>query len=523
MTVVAELADGRRLEFPDGTDPAVVQSTVKKMIGATASAPTAAGPDRNRLAETGAGALRGVMGIGNTIIDAATYLPSKAIPALEEFRDWRRGGTAQMDQQHKDSNFYAGGKLAAELAGTAGAGGLIAKGARAIPAVAAAAPNLIRAIETSGFVGGGLPTRAAGGAIAGAGSTALADPQSAGAGAAIGGALPVVGKAAGALGSKVAGMLPEKVPANPMKLAAAREAAAAGLVIPPPEIKPQGMVLEALSGWGGKPKLLQVASESNVDKVTTMTRKDLGLAGEGPITPAELDQIKAPHLAVYEDARKLSPDADDAVDAWRQANSDAQKHSLYYEVSKNPKAEKAAKQFRKDARTYAAVIAEEARLAGKPELAEQLAKARVALGQIGSAERAINQVGEVSGIKLGKQLEKGVPLSGGMLSAAKAARVFPKAMQDLRQAPNMFSPVDAGLALGTAATTGDAKYLALILGRPLARALALSGPAQRRAMADPRQRSALLQALMNRTGGAEAYRLAPNRLAPQLGQEGFDQ
>lgn len=33
MTIQAELADGRVLEFPDGTDPAVIQSTVKRMIG----------------------------------------------------------------------------------------------------------------------------------------------------------------------------------------------------------------------------------------------------------------------------------------------------------------------------------------------------------------------------------------------------------------------------------------------------------------------------------------------------------
>lgn len=32
MTVQAQLADGRLLEFPDGTDPAVVQATVKRMI-----------------------------------------------------------------------------------------------------------------------------------------------------------------------------------------------------------------------------------------------------------------------------------------------------------------------------------------------------------------------------------------------------------------------------------------------------------------------------------------------------------
>lgn len=33
MTVTAQLHDGRVLEFPDGTDPAVVQRTVKKVLG----------------------------------------------------------------------------------------------------------------------------------------------------------------------------------------------------------------------------------------------------------------------------------------------------------------------------------------------------------------------------------------------------------------------------------------------------------------------------------------------------------
>lgn len=35
--VTAELHDGRKLEFPDGTDPAVVQATVKKVLGASAA------------------------------------------------------------------------------------------------------------------------------------------------------------------------------------------------------------------------------------------------------------------------------------------------------------------------------------------------------------------------------------------------------------------------------------------------------------------------------------------------------
>jgi hypothetical protein len=32
MTIQAQLADGRVLEFPDGTDPKVIQATVKRVI-----------------------------------------------------------------------------------------------------------------------------------------------------------------------------------------------------------------------------------------------------------------------------------------------------------------------------------------------------------------------------------------------------------------------------------------------------------------------------------------------------------
>jgi hypothetical protein len=44
MTVTAELHDGRKLEFPDGTDPAVIQRTVKKVLGQGGTAPAATPP-----------------------------------------------------------------------------------------------------------------------------------------------------------------------------------------------------------------------------------------------------------------------------------------------------------------------------------------------------------------------------------------------------------------------------------------------------------------------------------------------
>lgn len=60
MAIEAELADGRILEFPDGTDPAVIQSTVKRMIAggsapAPAATPTASEPtDTSTGMDTGA-------------------------------------------------------------------------------------------------------------------------------------------------------------------------------------------------------------------------------------------------------------------------------------------------------------------------------------------------------------------------------------------------------------------------------------------------------------------------------------
>ena len=39
MAIEAQLADGRILEFPDGTDPAVIQSTVKRLVTGSKAAP----------------------------------------------------------------------------------------------------------------------------------------------------------------------------------------------------------------------------------------------------------------------------------------------------------------------------------------------------------------------------------------------------------------------------------------------------------------------------------------------------
>lgn len=73
MAITAELHDGTRLEFPDGTDPAVIQQTVKKVLAsrepASAPAPTAAEAGsalRQIPRQVGLTARYGLEGLGQT-------------------------------------------------------------------------------------------------------------------------------------------------------------------------------------------------------------------------------------------------------------------------------------------------------------------------------------------------------------------------------------------------------------------------------------------------------------------------
>jgi hypothetical protein len=111
-----------------------------------------------------------------------------------------------------DSMAYGGGKLAAEVLGSAGAGSAVAKTvATQLPAVAQVAPRLLRAIDTAGMSTGAraLPSaadlglRVAGGAVSGGAQAGLIDPSSAATGAAIGGVLPAGIAAAGKVGNAI--------------------------------------------------------------------------------------------------------------------------------------------------------------------------------------------------------------------------------------------------------------------------------------------------------------------------------
>jgi hypothetical protein len=169
------------------------------------------------LGNLAAGAVRGAGSIGATIlapVDAAAR--AMGIENSVIGRTDRRQAMDQVLQDmgaDPDSFMYQGGKLGAEIAGTAGAGGVLAKG---LTKVAPGARALAESLRTGGFSAGGagMGTRVAGGAATGGAASSLINTEDAGLGAGIGAVLPVAGRVITAAGSMVS---PERLMQSALK------------------------------------------------------------------------------------------------------------------------------------------------------------------------------------------------------------------------------------------------------------------------------------------------------------------
>ena len=231
-------------ESPQDEDPSSFKNSMMSALssgglGAIPALMTEQG--RANIGNSLAGLVRGAGSIGSTILapydmyqdwkngDRKPSLSdqitgNKPISRNDERRAAIDSGLQSMGA-NPESSQYKGGKLVAEMAGTAGAGGAIAKGlGLAVPAINSTqlGSRVLQAIGSNGMTTGagtitpaltGLGSKAAdlgirtlGGATSGAAQTALIDPEHAGMGAAIGAAMPsLIGL--GGYGIKVLGAL----------------------------------------------------------------------------------------------------------------------------------------------------------------------------------------------------------------------------------------------------------------------------------------------------------------------------
>lgn len=483
-----------------------------------------------------AGLVRGAGSIGATLM-APIDVVGDAIDGkgltLESNRERRRGMDATLKDwgANPESIAYQGGKIGGEIAGTAGVGGAIANTAGRIPQVAAGAPGLLNAVRTGGFAAGqggttlaNLGTRAAGGAITGAASAGLVNPEDAGMGAMVGGALPIATQAAGKVGNAVGRVLrgPEQAPELAQAVQAAR---ASGYVVPPTQARPT-MLNRLAEGFSGKLTTAQNASAKNQGVTNRMAAEALGLPGDIPITTESLNAVREeagkayqalatlPERPAVSGSTVLNQKAVEgfapkqALQELRQARNDATAWYAAYARSASPDDQSKAKAAAALASSLESKFESYAKSLGREDLVPAMQDARKLIAKTYSVEKALNPTtGSVDARKLAAQLSKGKPLSGELRNIADFAARFPKAAQTVEGMGSLpqTSPLDWAASGGVSAATGNPLMLAGVLARPAARKLTLSDLVQNRLVqpppgAQPQQLNALLQG---------AYRAAP--------------
>jgi hypothetical protein len=506
-------------DTPTPTAPASYLDRVKANItGSLAAVPSA-------VQNLTLGAVRGAGSIGATVmapLDAAArglgVDPNGMVGSVIGRTDRRQAMTDATQTLGADPNSlaYKAGKLVTEVAGTAGAGGVLAKGAEGL----GAAPELFNALRTSGFAtgpsrlsaAGNLAVRSVGGAAAGGAQVGLASPDDAGTGALIGAALPPGLKVLGAAGSGVVNALAGRE-LSPQMAQAVSDARASGYVLPPVEINPSP-VNSILQGASGKIKTSQVASAKNQPLTNRLIAQDVGadptvplsqeklaqirgqagqdyqaVANTGTVAPTKsytdaLDKITAPYERasagfpnakpnpIIADIQSLKSPSFDASSAVAKISELRDQASTAY--AKGDKSTGAA--YKSAAGALEDAIDQHLQDIGAPsELLDNFRNARTLIAKTYTAGKALNNVtGNIDAGVYGNALSKGKPISGPSLQVAQAAQAFPKATQALKENPNALSPFDFMSGLAAATMSGHPWLGAAPLLRPAIRGAILS-------------------------------------------------
>lgn len=544
------------VEGPEGATKDQAFKMLQTQLGATAEQPSAptkpeGGSGRNLVG----GLARSGMGIVSNLMRPIEAV----IPGGKDFDSGHKERMARVEGRFKDKGYdqesmaFQGGKLAGDIAATAPVGGFLGAGVKAI-SKAPAATAFANALTTGGMRAGATPgaanmlTRVAGGAATGGAMAGAVDMDSAGTGAIIGGALPPLLKVAGKVGGAAKRVISGPAVAEPLRKAV-ESARGAGYVIPPSQAKPT-LLNRALEGFSGKITTAQNASARNQPITQKLIAKELGLPAG---TPVSLDALKAVRMqagnaydvvgstGVINTTPAYTAALDDIMASAKKAAAgfpNAKANPLIAEIEslKTPQFDASSavakiKELRAAAdAAYAAgnkdlgkalkagsgaledAIEAHLTTTGAPQsILSGFRNARQLIAKTYSVEKAMNATtGNVDAVKLGAQLAKGKPLSGGIRDVAAFGQQFPKAAQSIEKMGSLpqVSPLDFG-ALGTmSALTSNPLLMAGVLARPAARGAVLSNTVQN-SLAKPQTRSAIGNLLTNPNAQQLLYRPAP--------------
>ena len=484
MSITAELADGRKLEFPDDTDPSVIQATVKKLVKAEPSSARVA----LQSAAKGAAA----------VPDMFLGLPAQAFNLGSAGIGYAAGELGRPDIAA--SMPIAGPALTQPVRSGLEAVGAISPefepqtaGQRVLGRALEAAPSFAMS-PTSGLkeLGGKLAVGALSG---GAGQATEELTGSKLAGAAVSMLTPA---AVGAVRTGGASIL------EPVRGKTLKEAAKAGYVVPPSVSKPT-FATERIESVAGKAAVSQAASVRNQTVTNNLAAKAIGLPEGTPLTPETIQGVRGQAGKVYDAIDELRPTVKmdwfprfhekDLGKQLQQARAEANQLWADAAVKRTPEARDAARMMTATADSLEDDIQRIATAAGKPELVKQLREARQLMAKTYDVERAIIPgTGDVSASKIGAMLDprKRKPLMGELKTIGEFAKAFPR---EARNAVTVPSPGTSGTdaaataLLGTIGAGTMGAHGALAAGLPLLRAparnLALRPIMQNRLIREP--------------------------------------
>lgn len=462
------------------------------------------------------------------LVRGAGSIGASLLRALPNFLG---GDTAQENEQRRtamddalktlgadpDSTAFKMGKLGAELAGTMGAGGGLAKVAGVIPGVASKAPLLLEALRSGGMTLGGttgskladMGLRMLSGSATGAGAAALINPEDVKTGAIIGGIAPPLIQSMGAaghyLGSKASDNYAESLAkfkrGEPLR-ETVKNSVDAGYIIPPNMVNPS-FKNAAIESFSGKQATGQLASVKNDEVTAKLARQALGLADDAVLTKSALEGIRKTSGNAYADVGNLSKQAADDLEALKIARNEAQGWFKAYNRSASPLDLAKAKDARETANNLEGWLEFHAADAGKQELIPALHEARKQIAKTYTVERALNDAnGSIDARILGRMFDKKLPLSDGLDTIGQFASAFPS----IAKSPQ---------SMGSPAAHNLRSVTSLLMGSG---GMAAAGPAGVAASAIPFALPAMSRSLMFREGAQKAL---ANQATPKISSMGL--
>jgi len=265
-------------------------------------------------------------------------------------------------------------------------------------------------------------------------------------------------------------------------LRAAREA---GYVYPPSQVRETGMVNNALESLAGKAALGQEATRRNVETTQRLMARELGLPENTAINETVLRNFRQQASQPYRELQNISPIAGRIFTILQDTRNQAQAAWREYGGPNHPRAAlNDARRLDAQAQNLETQLDGIARSTGNATLMDRVREARTQLAKSYEIERAFNPAdGTIAARELGASLDRGVRLTGGLETAARAglARTTRPYMGEGATTPGIsaLAPVSAGMGAAASMASGNVGPALMGVGIPV-----LRGPARSLLLSD---------------------------------------